>query len=29
MFEVQNFSLSAPAKKRIQALGREYNDVLL
>jgi TetR/AcrR family transcriptional regulator, cholesterol catabolism regulator len=29
VFEVQNFSLSDPAKRRIQALGREYNDVLL
>ncbi len=29
VFEVQNFSLSDPAKRRIQALGREYNNVLL
>lgn len=28
VFEVQNFSLSDPAKKRIQALGREYNNLL-
>ena len=29
VFEVQNFSLSAPAKQRIQSLAREYDDVLL
>lgn len=28
VFEVQHFSLSKPAKRRIQALGREYNNVL-
>jgi AcrR family transcriptional regulator len=28
VFEVQNYSLSDPAKRRIQALAREYNDIL-
>lgn len=28
VFDVQNFSLSEPAKKRIQALAREYHAVL-
>lgn len=28
VFEVQNYALSAPAKKRIQGLGRDYTDVL-
>lgn len=28
VFDVQNFTLSDPARKRIQALGREYHSVL-
>jgi AcrR family transcriptional regulator len=29
VFEVQNVTLSDPAKKQIQALSREYNNILL